>query len=117
MALVTGRGRRISSAKGPLRGVRHVTNLAHHQRLPRGHRRLHGLPVSLADQPAVALLIGLTGGAAFSAWLAHNLFLVAAVSMVLFIGAAALAIKWLNQPYCPPATVVDQTVWSDVAAK
>ena len=69
------------------------------------------LPISLP------LLIGLTGGAAFSAWLAHNLFLVAAVSMVLFIGAAALAIKWLNQPYCPPATVVDQTVWSDVAAK
>jgi hypothetical protein len=69
------------------------------------------LPISLP------LLIGLTGGTAFSAWLARNSFLVAAISTVLFIGGTALAITWLSQPNCPPATVVDQTPGGDLAAK
>ena len=48
------------------------------------------------------LLIALTAGTAFSTWLANNVFLVGAISTVIFIGGLALAFKWFNQPTCPP---------------
>ena len=49
------------------------------------------------------LLISLTAGTAFSAWLAapRNLLLVGVVSTVIFIGGLALAFKWFAQPTCP----------------
>ena len=53
------------------------------------------------------LLISLTAGTAFSAWLAapRNVFLVGTISTVIFIGGMALAFKWFNQPHCPLASV------------
>ena len=48
------------------------------------------------------LLIALTTGTAFSAWLANNFFFVSAISTVIFIGGLALAFKWFTQPACPP---------------
>ena len=50
------------------------------------------------------LLISLTAGTAFSAWLAapRNLLLVGAISTAIFIGGLALAFKWFAQPSCPP---------------
>lgn len=54
------------------------------------------LPITLP------LLITLTAGTAFGAWLASNVFLVGAISTVIFIGGLALAFKWSAQPACPP---------------
>ncbi len=48
------------------------------------------------------LLISLTAGTAFSAWLAQNTILVGVISTIAFIGGLALAFKWFNQPACPP---------------
>ena len=50
------------------------------------------------------LLISLTAGTAFGAWLAApgNLLLVGVISTVIFIGGLALAFKWSTQPACPP---------------
>ncbi|HLB47704.1 MAG TPA: hypothetical protein VJL59_11915 [Anaerolineales bacterium] len=50
------------------------------------------------------LLISLTAGTAFSAWLAApgTLLLVGAISTVAFIGGLALAFKCSTQPACPP---------------
>ena len=50
------------------------------------------------------LLISLTAGTAFSAWLAApgTLLLVGAISTVIFIGRLALAFNWFTQPACPP---------------
>ncbi len=50
------------------------------------------------------LLISLTAGTAFSAWLAApgTLLLVGAISTVVFIGGLALAFNWFTQPTCPP---------------
>ncbi len=50
------------------------------------------------------LLISLTAGTAFSAWLAApgNLLIVGVISTVVFIGGLALAFKWFTQPACPP---------------
>ncbi len=55
------------------------------------------LPITLP------LLISLTAGTAFGAWLAQNTVLVGAISTIAFIGGLALAYRWVNQPYCPPA--------------
>ena len=54
------------------------------------------LPITLP------LLISLTAGTAFSAWLAApgTLLLVGAISTVAFIGGLALAFKWSTQPAC-----------------
>jgi|CXWL01.1.fsa_nt_gi mercuric ion transport protein len=52
------------------------------------------------------LLISLTAGTAFSAWLAHNTVLVGVIATVAFIGGLALASKWFTQPACPPAASV-----------
>ena len=49
------------------------------------------------------LLISLTAGTAFGAWLAQNTVLVGVISTIAFIGGLALAFRWINQPYCPPA--------------
>jgi hypothetical protein len=56
------------------------------------------LPITLP------LLISLTAGTAFSAWLAApgTLLLVSVISTVVFIGGLALAFKWFTQPACPP---------------
>ena len=50
------------------------------------------------------LLIALTAGTAFSAWLAApgTLLLVGAISTVVFIGGLALAFNWFTQLACPP---------------
>lgn len=50
------------------------------------------------------LLISLTAGTAFSAWLAapRTLLLVGVISTIIFIGGLALAFKWSTQPACPP---------------
>jgi len=56
------------------------------------------LPITLP------LLISLTAGTAFSAWLASNTLLVGVISTVVFFGGAALALKWFSQPYCPPTS-------------
>ena len=48
------------------------------------------------------LLISLTAGTAFGAWLAQNTILVGVISAVAFIGGLALAFKWSAQPACPP---------------
>jgi mercuric ion transport protein len=54
------------------------------------------LPITLP------LLISLTAGTAFGAWLAApgTLLLVGAISTVIFIGGLALAFKWSTQPAC-----------------
>ena len=49
------------------------------------------------------LLISLTAGTAFGAWLVQSTILVGVILTVVFIGGLALAYRWLNQPYCPPA--------------
>jgi hypothetical protein len=49
------------------------------------------LPITLP------LLIALTAGTAFSAWLAQNTILVGAISTVLFVGGLALAFKWTGE--------------------
>ncbi len=56
------------------------------------------LPITLP------LLISLTAGTTFSAWLAapRTLLLVGAISTVVFIGGLALACNWFTQPACPP---------------
>ena len=54
------------------------------------------LPITLP------LLISLTAGTAFGAWLASNTLFVGVISAVIFMGGLALAIKWFSQPYCPP---------------
>ena len=48
------------------------------------------------------LLISLTAGTAFSAWLAApgTMLLVGAISTVAFVGGLALAFKWSTQPAC-----------------
>ncbi len=49
------------------------------------------------------LLISLTAGTAFGAWLVQNTILVGAISTVAFIGGLALALKWFAQPAaCSP---------------
>ena len=48
------------------------------------------------------LLISLTAGTAFGAWLTHNTLLVVVISIVVFIGGLALTFKWFTQPACPP---------------
>lgn len=49
------------------------------------------------------LLISLTAGTAFGAWLAHNTVLVGVIATVAFIGGLALAFIWFAQPAaCPP---------------
>jgi len=49
------------------------------------------------------LLISLTAGTAFGAWLVQNTILVGVISTVAFIGGLALAFKWFAQPAaCPP---------------
>ena len=50
------------------------------------------------------LLISLTAGTVFCAWLAApgTLLLVGAISTVVFIGGLALAFNWFTQPACPP---------------
>ena len=48
------------------------------------------------------LLISLTAGTVFSAWLVQNTILVGLISTVAFIGGLALAFRWFNQPVCPP---------------
>ena len=53
------------------------------------------LPITLP------LLISLTAGTAFSAWLAENKLLVGVISTVVFFGGAALALKWFSQPTTP----------------
>ncbi len=50
------------------------------------------LPITLP------LLIALTAGTAFSAWLAENKILVGVISTVVFFGGAALAFKWFSGP-------------------
>jgi mercuric ion transport protein len=49
------------------------------------------------------LLISLTAGTAFGAWLAQNTVLVGVISTIAFIGGLALAYRWVSQPDCPPA--------------
>ena len=53
------------------------------------------LPITLP------LLIALTAGTAFSAWLANNVFLVGAISTVVFVGGLALAFKWTGEAKPP----------------
>lgn len=53
------------------------------------------LPITLP------ILISLTAGTAFSAWLADNKLLVGLVSTVVFFGGAALALKWFSDPARP----------------
>ena len=48
------------------------------------------------------LLISLTAGTAFGAWLTHNTLLVVILSTVVFSGGLALAFMWFSQPACPP---------------
>lgn len=61
------------------------------------------------------LLIALTAGTAFSAWLANNVFLVGALSTIVFLGGLALALKWTGEanPPLPPRV---QLVTSDRCA-
>ncbi len=54
------------------------------------------LPITLP------LLISLTAGTAFSAWLADNKVLVGVLATVVFIGGVALAFKWFSKPARPP---------------
>ncbi len=49
------------------------------------------------------LLISLTAGTVFGAWLAQNTVLVGVISTVAFIGGLALAFKWFTQSACPPS--------------
>jgi hypothetical protein len=53
------------------------------------------LPITLP------LLIALTAGTAFSAWLAQNTILVGAISTVVFVGGLALAFKWTGEAKPP----------------
>jgi len=53
------------------------------------------LPITLP------LLIALTAGTAFSAWLANNVFLVGAISTVVFVGGMVLAFKWTGEAKPP----------------
>jgi hypothetical protein len=50
------------------------------------------LPITLP------LLVGITAGSAFSAWLENNFLAIGGVSTVIFVGALALAIKWSGRP-------------------
>ncbi len=50
------------------------------------------------------LLISLTAGTAFGAWLAQNTVLVGVIATVAFIGGLALAFKWSAQPAACPLT-------------
>lgn len=49
------------------------------------------LPITLP------LLIALTAGTAFGAWLEHNAVTVGLISTVVFIGGAVLAFKWIGE--------------------
>ncbi len=51
------------------------------------------------------LLIALTAGTAFSTWLANNVFLVGAISTVIFVGGLALAFKWTGEAKPPPPDI------------
>lgn len=57
------------------------------------------------------LLISLTAGTAFSAWLAApgTLLLVGVISTVVFIGGLALAFKWFTQPACATRPIPNAT--------
>ncbi len=50
------------------------------------------LPITLP------LLISLTAGTVFSAWLAENQVLVGVISTVVFFGGGALALRWFSEP-------------------
>ncbi|SRR5712692_10218974 len=75
----------------------------------------HNIKVSVASVVAfiacpchlpftLPLLISLTAGTAFGAWLAapRNLVLVGVISTVIFASGLALALEWSRQPACPP---------------
>ncbi|GMR09888.1 MAG: hypothetical protein BMS9Abin28_0708 [Anaerolineae bacterium] len=49
------------------------------------------LPITLP------LLVVLTAGTAFSAWLSNNFLMIAAASTVIFVGALVLALKWTGR--------------------
>jgi len=44
------------------------------------------------------LLISLTAGTVFSAWLVQNTILIGLISTGIFAGSLALAVRWFNQP-------------------
>lgn len=56
------------------------------------------------------LLISLTAGTAFGAWLAYNTVLVGVISTVVFIDGLALAFRWFTQPACPPIPTATPTL-------
>ncbi len=50
------------------------------------------LPITLP------LLVALTAGTAFSAWLSNNFIAIAGVFTVIFVGALVLSYKWIGKP-------------------
>ncbi len=55
------------------------------------------LPITLP------LLVAVTAGTAFSAWLQNNFLTVGGASTVIFVGALVLALKWSGRPARVPA--------------
>jgi mercuric ion transport protein len=53
------------------------------------------------------LLVSLTAGTAFGAWLSQNTILVGVISTVAFIGGLALAFKWFSQPACAARPILN----------
>lgn len=60
------------------------------------------------------LLLALTAGTAFGAWLSHSLLLVAALMTATFIGGLALAWRWLGRDrrgaICTPTNIQQKNV-------
>ena len=50
------------------------------------------LPITLP------ILVALTAGTAFSAWLSNNFLTLAGVLTVIFVGALVLAFRWIGRP-------------------
>ncbi len=55
------------------------------------------LPITLP------LLVAVTAGTAFSAWLQNNFLTIGGASTVIFVGALVLALKWSGRPARVPA--------------
>ena len=55
------------------------------------------LPISLP------LLVAVTAGTAFSAWLQNNFLIIGGAATVIFVGALMLALKWSGRPARVPA--------------